>query len=147
MHQTPFMEVINSICTEDQRYQSDAYFFVREALDFTSKTLDKPADGPGKHITGHELLDGMRLYALQEFGPMTMRVLNQWGIHTTADFGEIVFNLVKSKTLGKTEEDKIEDFTNCYDFNDAFVKPFLPRPAPISKTKSAPEHRGQQPRK
>ena len=139
MQQTPFMEIITGICAEDPRYTPDAYFFVREALDFTSKTLDKPAEGPNRHITGNELLEGIRRYTLQEFGPMSIRVLTQWGIHTTADFGEIVFNLVKAKTLGKTDQDKKEDFIDCYNFNDAFVKPFQPRPTPASEKESTPK--------
>lgn len=115
---------------KDQRYAPDAYFFVREGLDFTAKMLSKPQEGPGRHIKGKELLEGLRRFTLQEFGPMSLRVLNTWGIKRTDDFGEIVFNLVESGKLGKTDEDKREDFAGGYDFTEVFVKPFKPTTQP-----------------
>jgi uncharacterized repeat protein (TIGR04138 family) len=121
-----FAAVIKDICKKDSRYDRDAYFFVRESLDFTSKTLNKPREGTAHHITGPELLEGIRCYALQEFGPLALTALNSWGIRNTLDFGEIVFNLVETGKLGKTSEDKKEDFANGYDFQEVFAKPFLP---------------------
>lgn len=128
MSETPIEETIDDICLRDPRYSADAYYFLREALDFTVTTLNKPRQGPEKdrHISGRELLDGIRRYAIQEFGPMSLSVLKSWGVTTTADFGEIVFNLVESGKLGKTENDRKEDFHDIYDFEDAFNKPFLP---------------------
>jgi uncharacterized repeat protein (TIGR04138 family) len=114
---------------------------VREALDFTSKLLEKPADGPKRHVSGTELLEGIRRYALQEFGPMSLTVLNTWGITTTADFGEIVFHLVEVGLLGKTEEDRREDFADGYNFHEAFARPFLPK----SSKKAAAEKRSTTP--
>lgn len=127
MTDMPFEQTVEMICAQDPRYTADAYYFVREALDFTAKTLQKPARGKGRHISGGELLDGLRRFALQEFGPMTKTVLNEWGILATEDFGEIVFNLVGSGKLGSTEEDKKEDFANGYNFHTAFVAPFEPK--------------------
>lgn len=119
-------EAISLIVQTDPRYDGEAYLFVKDALDFTVKSLRKPTDGPGRHVSGEELLQGIRDYALQQFGPVTLRVLNTWGIHTTADFGEIVFNMVEHGILGKTDEDTREDFKQGYDFNTAFCAPFLP---------------------
>ncbi|MCX7591081.1 MAG: hypothetical protein N2255_05575 [Kiritimatiellae bacterium] len=127
MENGPFMEAVAKICQKDPRYRPDAYLFVRDALDFTVKALNKPAQGPARHVTGQELLEGIRRYALQEYGPMTSTVLRSWGIRRTEDFGEIVFNLVEAGKLGKTERDKKEDFANGYDFYEAFVRPFLPK--------------------
>jgi uncharacterized repeat protein (TIGR04138 family) len=133
MNEQPFNDVIKEICINDQRYDADAYTFVREALDFTVKTLNKPLNGPERHISGQELLDGIRRFALQEYGPMSRTLLESWGINKTEDFGEIVFNLVESGKLGKTDHDKREDFANGYNFHEAFEKPFLPQEPPENK--------------
>ncbi len=128
MRETDFSRIIDGIREKDPRYDTDAYVFVREALDFTVKMLDRPQDSNRRHVSGAELLDGLRVYALQEFGPMAITVLNAWGVHTTEDIGEIVFHLVEAGVLGKTEEDSKADFAGVYDFDEAFTKPFLPTP-------------------
>ncbi len=79
-----------------------------------------------RHVTGPELLDGVRQYALKEFGPMVMTVFDSWGIHSCEDIGHMVFNLIGAGIFGKTEQDSIEDFKNVYDFEEAFVRPFAP---------------------
>ena len=124
-----FAAIIKGICLKDPRYDGDAYFFVREALDFTSKMLNKPREGAARHVSGPELLEGIRAYALQEFGPMALTVFSSWGIKRTGDFGDIVFNLVETGKLGKTDEDTKEDFANGYDFQEVFAKPFMPSSA------------------
>jgi len=129
MRRLSYEEALAQIVREDPRYPEDAYLFLREGLDFTIKLLQKPPEGPGRHVTGGELLDGLRQYALQEFGPLARRVLATWGIRHTEDFGNLVFNLVGKGVLGKTAEDRLEDFAGGYDFDDAFVRPFLPRAA------------------
>ena len=120
-----FEEAVDVILREDDRYDRDAYVFVRDALDFTVKMLKKSADVP-RHVTGKELLEGVRGYAMSEFGPVAKRVLNTWGIKSTQDVGEIVFGLVGKGVLGKTDTDRKEDFADVYDFEEAFVRPFLP---------------------
>jgi uncharacterized repeat protein (TIGR04138 family) len=127
MKKISFEEALRKILGADSRYDEQAYHFLRESLDFTVKMLSKPVEGPGRHVSGAELLEGTRQYALQEFGPIAKTVLNRWGVHCCEDFGRIVFNLVDQGILGKTEEDKHEDFCGGYDFDEAFVKPFLPR--------------------
>jgi len=72
------------------------------------------------------LLDGVRQYALKEFGPMVMTVFDSWGIRCSEDIGHMVFNLIGAGVFGKTEQDSIQDFKNVYDFEEAFVKPFAP---------------------
>ena len=73
-----------------------------------------------------ELLEGVRQYALKEFGPLVITVFESWGIRACEDIGRMVFNLIDAGVFGKTEEDSMEDFKSVYDFQEAFVKPFAP---------------------
>ena len=77
-------------------------------------------------MTPKELLSGVREYALVQFGPMAITVLEEWGVKKSGDFGDLVFNMVEAGLLKKTEKDSREDFQNGYDFMDAFAKPFWP---------------------
>jgi len=130
MQKIGFAEALDSIVASDPRYQRDAYVFLRDALDFTTKQQKKVRGATVRHVSGPELLGGLRQYALKEFGPMVMTVFDSWGIHSCEDIGNMVFNLIDAGIFGKTEEDSIEDFKNVYDFDEAFVKPFAPeRPA------------------
>lgn len=126
-----FSEALAEILLEDPRYAEEAYHFIREALDSTIRSLEKPSQGVGKHVSGRELLEGIREYALEQYGPLTKTVLNQWGLHETIDFGYLVFNLVEKNILGKTSDDKVADFSDGYTFEDAFEKPFRPDPDPV----------------
>jgi uncharacterized repeat protein (TIGR04138 family) len=126
MQEVNFEEVLEQILAKDKRYHRDAYNFVREALDFTQKLIVKENKGELRHVTGQELLDGIRQYALSLFGPMVTTVFEEWGVRNCRDFGEIVFNMVESGLLAKTENDSRKDFDGGYDFRDAFRKPFLP---------------------
>jgi len=130
MQKIGFAEALDSIVASDPRYQRDAYVFLRDALDFTTKQQKKVRGARVRHVSGPELLGGVRQYALKEFGPMVMTVFDSWGVHSCEDIGNMVFNLIDAGIFGKTEEDSIEDFKNVYDFDEAFVKPFAPeRPA------------------
>ncbi|PYK11411.1 MAG: hypothetical protein DME61_00755 [Verrucomicrobia bacterium] len=126
MQKIGFAEALDSIVASDPRYQRDAYVFLRDALDFTTKQQKKVKGLSVRHVTGPELLDGARRYAIKEFGPMVMTVFDSWGIHSCEDIGNMVFNLIGAGVFGKTEKDSIEDFKNVYDFEEAFVKPFAP---------------------
>jgi hypothetical protein len=126
MHEATFEEGLDQILNKDSRYHRDAYLFVREALDYTQKSISKENRGHQRHVTGQELLAGIREFALAQFGPMAITVLEEWGIRTCQDFGEIVFNMVDYGLLAKTEKDCREDFMEGYDFDEAFRKPFLP---------------------
>lgn len=136
MDDKPFAETVQEICARDPRFGEEAYFFTRDALDFTVKSLQKPRRGPGRHVSGAELLQGIREFTLQQFGPMALTVLKSWGITSTVDFGEIVFNLVESGKLGRTDEDRKEDFAGGYDFQEAFAKPFLPADPSMARSLS-----------
>jgi uncharacterized repeat protein (TIGR04138 family) len=80
------------------------------------------------HVSGVELLEGIRDYALDRFGPMTLTLMNHWNIRKCRDFGDIVFNLVEHGILGRTENDTLEDFEGGYNFEEAFEQPFMPHP-------------------
>ncbi|NDC62630.1 MAG: hypothetical protein EBZ59_01265 [Planctomycetia bacterium] len=136
----------------DRRYKLDAYLFVLEALSFAQDTLGlgesppaedletppvgspdpagkararsgKPRRKPAeRHISGQQLCEAARQYALQQYGYMARTVLGTWGIRSTADMGEIVFNMIDIGQMRKTRRDKREDFHDVYDFNDAFSR-------------------------
>lgn len=139
-----FEEALETIVIRDPRYHREAYLFVREALDHTQKAVLKGRKASKqldvRHVTGQELLQGIREYGLQQYGPMTLLLLNEWGVHSSEDFGELVFNMVEAGLLGKTERDSRDDFKNGFDFIDAFQKPFLPREgaAPVPPLKGTP---------
>jgi uncharacterized repeat protein (TIGR04138 family) len=142
MHGINFDEELEKIVTKDPRYSREAYLFVREALDHTQKIIGKPTrDDVPRHVSGQQLLEGIRDYALQQYGPMAITVLTEWGINRCEDFGEIVFNMVDNSLLAKTDNDSRTDFAGGYDFTSAFRAPFLPSkpsarpssPAPVPK--------------
>ena len=137
MQKIGFAEALDSIVASDPRYQRDAYVFLRDALDFTTKQQKKVKGATVRHVTGPELLGGVRQYALKEFGPLVMTVFDNWGIHSCEDIGNMVFNLIGAGIFGKTEEDSIEDFKDVYDFEESFVTPFAP--AKPTGTKPSPE--------
>jgi uncharacterized repeat protein (TIGR04138 family) len=112
----------------DPRYASEAYEFVFAALAHTQQMLDRlPAEQPEAakeqqhHVSGVELLHGIRDLAHREFGLMARTVFRLWGINNTGDFGEIVFNLVEANLMSKTAEDNRRDFQDVYDLDQALV--------------------------
>ena len=128
MQPISFEEILEHILSQDARYHRDAYFFIREALDHTQKIVGKETRGGQiRHVTPRELLEGIREYALEQFGPMAMTVFEEWNVKSCKDFGELVFIMIEHSLLAKTEKDTREDFAAGYDFYDAFRKPFLPR--------------------
>jgi len=110
-----FYKKVEEIAGKDQRYQVDVYEFVMQALLFTQKQLKREG-----HLTARELLEGIRELGLNLYGPMVKTVFNSWGVKTTADFGEIVFNMVENGLMGKTENDSRGDFQGVYDFDEVF---------------------------
>ncbi len=124
MHHAGLAELVR----RDPRYAYEAYEFVFEALGHAQKLLGRSATpeggepSPQHHVTGPELLDGIRDLALREFGLMARTVFRMWGIERTDDFGEIVFRLVESNLMSKTDEDTLDDFRNVFDLDEALVK-------------------------
>ncbi len=114
-----YSKKIDAILAKDNRYDKEAYIFVLNALSYTISRLPKH-----RHITGRELLEGMREFALEQFGPLALEVFEHWGIKATDDIGEMVFNLADQGLLSKTESDSKNDFKNIFDFRNAFKKDF-----------------------
>lgn len=124
---------MDTIVSMDGRYDREAYAFVRDALDFTLKQRKKNSkEEAPRHVSGQELLEGVRQFAVREFGPMVMAVFSYWGIHQCEDFGAIVFNLISTGIFGKSDRDSINDFKDGFDFVEAFVQPFQP-PMPAAQ--------------
>jgi uncharacterized repeat protein (TIGR04138 family) len=130
---------IAQLMRRDKRYRLDAYVFVFEALRFAQQELgggSSPAGGPTspgdaggeeiRHVTGQQLCEAMRRYALQQYGPLAKNVLNHWGLHSTGDIGEIVFSLIEVGQMKKTDSDRREDFDNVFDFEDGLREAFVP---------------------
>ena len=109
-------EVILGLVRKDPRYAVEAYHFVFDALDFTLKRRG----GTRRHVSGPEIMEGVRLLALETFGLLARTVLKQWGVTATDDFGEIVFLLINADLLQKTADDRKEDFCGLYEFAEAF---------------------------
>jgi len=107
------------IVRRDGRYSPQAYYFIFDALDYTIQRMKKV-----RHVTGRELLEGIRLFATEHFGFLARTVLEEWGVTETGDFGEIVFNLVEAGLLSRTESDTKGDFQDAYRFAEAFDREF-----------------------
>ncbi len=117
----------------DDRYSLDAYLFILEALSFAQDSLgmgecqqvgSKRASKKKseRHVTGQELCEAARRYAQQQYGYLAATVLSSWGVRETADFGEIVFNMIEVGQMRKTSRDRREDFHGVYAFEEAFVR-------------------------
>ena len=117
------LQEIENLAERDGRYKRDAYLFVYDALEYTAQKLGRDEEALAeekRHISGRDLLFGISEYSADQFGPLTCSVFAYWGIEQTRDFGEIVFNLVDANLLRKTDEDRIEDFADVYDFAEEF---------------------------
>lgn len=108
-------EILDELQARNPRFHTKAYFFVLAALHSVLRSLDGP-----RHISGAELVEGVRELALERFGPMALTVLAHWGIHATEDVGGVVFALVEQGVLVKQDEDSLEDFTDVFDFEEVF---------------------------
>lgn len=121
----------------DSRYSFEAYTFVLEAMEFAREELGmgreaetenaeesldsygnvNPATCGQKHVTGQQLCEAIRLFALRQFGNMARCVFKQWGIMSTSDIGEIVFNMIDLRIMMKTPADCREDFDSVYEMD------------------------------
>ena len=119
------------IVRRDSRYAYEAYEFVFAALAHTQQLLGRVPHGeagaeaePQHHVSGPELLQGVRELALREFGFMARTVFHMWGIQRTDDFGQIVFNLVESNLMSKTDDDSMADFHEIYDLDQVLQQDY-----------------------
>jgi uncharacterized repeat protein (TIGR04138 family) len=126
---TNFNVKLADVVQKDPRYAYEAYEFIFQALHHTQQMLGRPPaekvakeEEPRYHVSGRQLLEGVRALALREFGLMARVVFSMWGIRKTDDFGEIVFNLVEAELMSKTAEDTRADFHDLYDFDQALTQ-------------------------
>jgi uncharacterized repeat protein (TIGR04138 family) len=145
---TPAMSLtlkrIAALAKRDGRYRLDAYLFVQQALlyaqvkmgmersaargdedfdddDLVDELVDESTQPEGTHLTGQQLCEAAHHYAADLYGRMAKVVLNSWGVYTTRDFGEIVYNLIDIQEMSKSDTDRREDFDDVYDFDEAFL--------------------------
>lgn len=128
------------IVNQDPRYPVEAYWFVRDALAFAADTLelgvesyedpdlDPEAEAERarreRHLTGQQLCEAIRQYALQQYGFMAQIVLKTWNIDRTGCFGDIVYNMIGVGLMRKSSDDKRSHFDNVYDFKTVFDREF-----------------------
>lgn len=115
-------KTLEQIVEELGLYPIDAFEFVREGLNFTVQRIHGRKKDPeaSRHVSGQQLCEGLRQYALLRWGMLARTVLARWGITRTEDFGRIVFAMIEGQFLAKTDEDSVDDFRNVYDFESAF---------------------------
>jgi uncharacterized repeat protein (TIGR04138 family) len=134
----PELPPLVKLVHEDRRYKLEAYQFVGAGLEYAQETLGmgKPLAKPRRkkkgeepkrpihHVTGQELCLALKHLAHDQYGYMAKAVLGQWGIRSTSDFGEIVYNLIRIGKMSQSEGDRREDFNNVYEFEQALVKDY-----------------------
>jgi uncharacterized repeat protein (TIGR04138 family) len=108
-------------------YPADAFEFVQQGLGFTVQQThgeDPPHVDPSRpvsrHVSGQQLCEGLRDFALAQWGLLARAVLRRWNVTSTLDFGRIVFALIDAGQMQKTDEDTLDDFRSVYDFRTAF---------------------------
>ena len=126
---------ISEVRRRDRRFARNSYYFLLDTLDYTIETLGRDREtGESRHVGGRELLEGVRELAAEQFGPLATVVLERWGIHSTEDVGEVVFNLIENGLLSRRPTDSRLDFADGYDFHRTFEAKFRERIAAISET-------------
>ena len=122
---------LRKLAQSDGRYSPEALRFLLESLDHAVRLAGKEnAEGPARHVTGQELLAGMRALALEMFGPLAAQVWRAWGVRSSLDWGHIVFLLVDAGLLKRQESDSLADFQQGFDFEEAFVRGYRPQLPP-----------------
>jgi len=127
MSDLPFHFAIHQAVQKDPRYHPHAYEFVRDALHAAVKHFRSGQDD--QHVTGQEVLEGVRIHALEEYGPMAFTILGEWGLRSGEDVGKVVYNLIETGYFGRNEGDSLEDFSGGFSFEEALSKPYEPRTA------------------
>lgn len=120
--------VISEMVQEDPRYPVQAYLFLQDALAYATDSIEVdgyPEERPDRHLSGQELCDSIREYALNQFGYMAQVVLASWGITATRCFGDIVYNMIDVGLMKKSENDCPSHFDNVYEFDEAFNDNFV----------------------
>ncbi|MDG2220396.1 MAG: hypothetical protein P8L85_03395 [Rubripirellula sp.] len=121
------LQAMRDLLAEDKRFKLEAYQFIREALQYAhenSPTEESYGPTDSRHVTGQQLSESCRLYAIDQYGYLAKMVLGSWGIRSTSDFGDLVYNLIRIEQMRKSDTDRREDFNEVYSFDDAFEPEF-----------------------
>src|SRR5688572_19043479 len=112
---------LEQVVAEVGLYPMAAYEFVEQGLSYTVSRIHGKEKKPdsSRHVSGRDLCEGLRDYALNRWGLLAPTVLARWNVRRTIDFGRIVFAMVESHWMSKTDEDTIEDFRDVFDFKSA----------------------------
>lgn len=103
------------------RYHAQAFKFVHTALRYTQERLGlSGAPEAAGHVTGRELLEGIREIGRQQFGLLCPLVFRSWGVRSTGDFGRLVYQMIDLGEMRKSADDQLSDFFDVYDFDQAF---------------------------
>jgi uncharacterized repeat protein (TIGR04138 family) len=123
---------LRQLALRDGRYSPEAFRFLFESLDHAVRLAGKSgAEGQERHVTGQEVLAGMRAHARESFGPLAAHVWRSWGVRETMDWGRIVFLLVDEGLLKRQEDDAIGDFSEGFDFDQVFEQSYVPELPPV----------------
>jgi uncharacterized repeat protein (TIGR04138 family) len=118
---------LRQLALSDGRYSPEAFAFLFASLEHAVRLAGKDAaQGAERHVTGQELLAGLRENAIETFGPLAAHVWRAWGIKSARDWGTIVFLLVDASMLKRKDSDKPEDFDQGFDFDEVFVERYRP---------------------
>jgi uncharacterized repeat protein (TIGR04138 family) len=121
------VDPVRELARKDGRYSPEAFRFLFDSLEVAIRVAGKEhAEGAARHVTGQEVVAGMREHALRTFGPLAAEVWRSWGVRETLDWGRIVFLLVEAGLLNRQETDTIEDFREGFDFDEVFVRRYTP---------------------
>ncbi|MDC0275663.1 hypothetical protein OAL55_01425 [Verrucomicrobiales bacterium] len=136
MQKIRFEEAVKIIRERDGRFDADAYLFLRDALDHTVKELRSDEMEEHRHVTGPELLHGTTEYALKEYGPMALTVLESWGITSGNDIGGMVFQLIEVGAFGQSPDDSPNDFMDVIDLEKELTQPYRPQKPVVESAES-----------
>ncbi|HVB30630.1 MAG TPA: Minf_1886 family protein [Gemmatimonadaceae bacterium] len=109
--------IMDRILLHERRFDERAYLFVLASLEYCQQRLPER-----RHISGAELACACRDLALERFGVIARLVLEHWGIHSSADIGDVVFTLVELDLLLSQPTDNRDEFVDAFDFDDAFER-------------------------
>ncbi len=131
------MDAVKAVISQDAKYDMGAYYFLKDALDFTVKRVMESNDGEHRHVAASELLIGFRDLALQEYGPMASTMMSEWGLSSCTDIGNMVFQLIQEGVFGKQDSDTMQDFAELFPLIETLEAPFLPKSGAQNQSSSA----------
>jgi len=104
-------------------YAPEAIAFIGDSLRHPARLFGKEsADIDNRHLTAHELVEGMLDLATVRFGLMAELVVREWGLKSAEDVGRITFALIEVGVFSKQPTDRLEDFSGGPDFGSVLTR-------------------------